>query len=157
MPESWYLPIENRIVEILYRIDGYSDENVSAVDPRILITKGHRNFLMLEDTQILGRQASQSFAWKVTTFNTPLRLYTLFAPKSTIREMHLMVQEELDKVLRELDRYPDLAGLEGVTSFIPINVSQPAYWSGESRNWWVTRIFLQTTARHTSLDPVYSL
>ena len=135
-----YNDCELGLLNVIQSLDNYNDDNSSQADYRILAS-GPERCIILHPGSILSRQPMAAPRRISTLWEIELELYIPFTGeiKTTAAQLRTDRQEIIDQV----DKYPTLNGVSGVTHAIVTSGRPPMAFKGESRNWWVQMLTCQ--------------
>lgn len=144
-----YDAIEQRLMELLQGIAGYSSANVSRGDTRILAAGKDKN-IILHTGGVPQREVVATNRRIRTNWEILIDLHVRFAGELSTSNQFIVDRRQ--EVLDRLDGYPTLNGLTGVTHAFVVGAREPELWVGESRNWWKQTFVLQVLELHTAYN-----
>ena len=137
-----YTTAENALKTLIIAIDGYSADNVSISDYRIL-AKGITKAVVLEPASFdRGRKSTEYYS---TLWRININLFVPFGGEmSTVAANIRTYRQEL---IDQLDKYPTLNGASNITISLLAGGGEPEIWNSNRQYIW--RQVLVYEARET--------
>lgn len=128
-----YASVESALLALIRQIPGYTDQNTSAGDYRVL-GRGVSKAIVLVPGPIPQREVVASPRYMRTVWAIDIQLFIPF--QGEISEVAQDIRQERQAIIDKIDQHPTLNRAPGVVSALVAYASEPLYWQGSGNFWW---------------------